>query len=171
MNMKNIVIVVLVAALGWSLYQLKFVKTKESQDEVIKGQVETVISALEAINSNVEAKEWTLAQGKEIAESLIRELRYGNDRQGYFWVDTTKGVNVVLYGNKEVEGKNRFDDEVNGVKYIQEIIKKAQQGGGYTDYFYHKKDEQEPKAKRAYSLEFKPFDWVVGTGYYLEDVK
>jgi len=178
MKMKNIIILILVVALGWSLYQLKNGKSigetgtiSQNYDAVIKGQVETAVSMLDAINKKVEAREMTLVKGKKLAADLLRDLRYGTDKQGYFWADTTEGINVVLYGKKEIEGKNRLNDEVKGVKYVQEIIKKAQQGGGFTDYFYPKKNEQEPKSKRAYSLEFKPFNWVVGTGYYLEDIK
>ena len=60
---------------------------------------------------------------------------------------------------------------VDSLSLLQEINKQAQAGGGYTDYWFYKKDDTKPLAKRAYSELFKPFNWVVGTGYYLEDVK
>jgi len=142
----------------------------EANDRSVKAQVESAVSMLAALNSRVEKGEMSLAKAKTLGADLLREMRYGQD--GYFWVDTTDGVNVVLYGKKEVEGKNRIDSVVNGVYHVQEIIKNGMKpGGGFTDYYYTKKDGDQPLAKRGYSLLFVPFDWVVGTGYYLTDIK
>ncbi len=144
---------------------------QKTQDTLMQRETETAVSMLEALNSKVKKGEMTLVRAQKLGADLLRDLRYGADKEGYFWADTTKGVNVVLYGNKEVEGKNRYEDKVNGVEYVKLIIEKGTNGGGFTDYYYPKKGETMPKAKRAYSLEFKPFGWVIGTGYYLEDVK
>jgi methyl-accepting chemotaxis protein len=71
-----------------------------------------------------------------------------------------------------VEGTNRYENQANGIFYVKEIIKAGlQTGGGYADYYYHKPNATENIAKRSYSLYFAPFNWVVGTGYYLEDVQ
>lgn len=144
---------------------------QQKQDQIIKAQVQTAVGLLTALNNKVKKGEITLAYAKRLGADVVRDLRYGTPPNGYFWVDTDKGVNVVLYGNKNVEGKNRFNDEVKGVKYVQEIIKNGQKlDGGYTDYWYPKPEGKEALAKRSYSLSFAPFGWVVGTGYYLEDL-
>jgi len=172
-----VVVLVLVAAVaGWLGYQRGQTTATETaavnaSDQIIASQVQTAVSLLEAIEMRREAGKYTSAQAKALGEDLLRDLRYGDDKEGYFWADTVEGVNVVLYGREDVEGKNRYGAVENGVPYIKQIIEKAKQGGGYTDYYFPKKDETESKAKRAYSLLFEPFGWVVGTGYYLEDVR
>jgi len=114
----------------------------------------------------------TLEQAKKLGAELLRGLRYGDNNEGYFFADTTEGVNVVLYGDKKIERINRYNANINGIFYVQEIIAKGMQpAGGYADYWFPKKGGKEPLEKRAYSMLFKPFGWVVGTGYYLEDVK
>ena len=45
-----------------------------------------------------------------------------------------------------------------------------QEGGGYSTYWFPKSGETEPLPKRAFSMYFKPFDWVVGTGNYIDDI-
>jgi methyl-accepting chemotaxis protein len=80
-----------------------------SQDLVIKTQVETAVSMLQAVYAKHQRGEMTLEKAKTLAADLLRELRYGAD--GYFWADTTEGVNVVLYGRKDVEGRNRLEDK------------------------------------------------------------
>jgi methyl-accepting chemotaxis protein len=132
---------------------------------LIKSEVETAVSMLQAIYAKHQKGEMSLDQAKKLGADLLRQLRYGSD--GYFWADTTEGVNVVLYGRKDTEGRKRIEDkDPKGAYYIKEFLAKAKQGGGYVEYLFPKKGETTPVAKRSYVLPFKPFGWVVGTGYY-----
>lgn len=138
-------------------------------DENIKNEVATMISILQIYYNKYENGEMTLEQSKTLAADVLRKARYRKD--GYFWVDTSKGINVVLLG-KDSEGKNRYNlQDTKGNYMIQEIINNGMKdGGGYTNYWFPKSGENEPLPKRAYSLYFKPFDWVVGTGNYVDDI-
>ena len=139
--------------------------TAAAQDRLIKCEVETAISMLQAIHAKHQQGEMTFSEAKNLGADLLRELRYGND--GYFWADTTEGVNVVLYGRRDVEGRNRLaarDSE--GTPYIQLFLKTAKAGGGYVEYRFPRKGEAAEQSKRSYVMLFKPFGWVVGTGYY-----
>jgi len=141
-----------------------------AQDAIIKAEAQTAAGALQAIYEHSQAGEISLAYAKILGADMLRSMTYGSN--GYFWADTTDGVNVVLYGDKSVEGANRLNAEMGGIKYVQKILTAGKQpGGGYSAYSYPKKGGADPKAKRSFSLLFKPFDWVIGTGYYLEDVK
>jgi hypothetical protein len=137
----------------------------DDQDRLIKSEVETAVSMLQAIYAKTQQGKMTLEKARELGANLLRELKYGVDE--YFWADTVKGVNVVLYGRKDVEGRNRLNDQdVNGKFYIREFIAKAKAGGGYTDYWFSKKGQAAAQPKRSYVMLFEPFGWVVGSGYY-----
>lgn len=137
-----------------------------AQDMLIKSEVETAVSMLQAVFKKHQQGEMTLDQAKKLGADLLRELRYGND--GYFWADTTEGVNVVLYGRKDVEGRNRIKDkDPKGYFYVKEFLSKGKAGGGFVEYQFPKMGQSESKSKRSYVLLFKPFGWVIGTGYYL----
>jgi methyl-accepting chemotaxis protein len=136
-----------------------------AQDVLVKSEVETAVSMLQAIYARYQQGTMTLEKAKELGADLLRELRYGTD--GYFWADTMEGVNVVLYGRKDVEGRNRLKDkDPKGTFYIKEFLAKAKAGGGYVDYMFSKKGQTTAQRKRSYVLLFKPFGWVVGSGYY-----
>ena len=136
-----------------------------AKDLLIKSEVETAVSMLQAISAKQQQGEMTLEQAKKLGADLLRELRYGTE--GYFWADTTEGVNVVLYGKKDVEGKSRLEDkDRNGTFYIKEFLAKGKAGGGYVEYWFPKREQSTAQAKRSYVLLFKPFRWVVGSGYY-----
>ena len=142
---------------------------RSSYDEQIKSQVDNVISLCQGIYNQYEAGEYTLEEAKKLAADQIRDLRYGNN--GYFWVDTYDGTNVVLLGN-DTEGTNRMDAvDTNGFTYIQAIISAGkQEDGGFTDYVFPREGETESSPKRAYSKAFEPFEWVLGTGNYTDDI-
>jgi len=138
-------------------------------DSQAKSEVETGVSLLQRIFDRSQKGEITLEEAKTQGADLLRALRYGKD--GYFWADTTEGVNVVLRGTP-AEGKSRIDKKDAKGKYnIQEIIRVGMQsGGGFSDYYTTKKDSTIPMPKRSYSLLFQPFGWVVGTGNYVDDL-
>jgi methyl-accepting chemotaxis protein len=169
--MKRVVMIMLAGLLSATVLNAQaFAKTAKpenssAQDMLIKSEVETAVSMLQAIQAKHQRGEMTLEKAKELGAALLRELRYGAD--GYFWADTAEGVNVVLYGRKDVEGRNRLQDkDPKGTYYVKEFLAKAKAGGGYVEYWFAKKGQAKAQPKRSYVLLFKPFGWVVGTGYY-----
>jgi len=170
----------LVSAGLWTTFTLSLssVKTLSKQtldsnlrqdfDDLIKYEVQTVISMLERIHEMQVQGELSMDEAQALARTTVRELRYADGN--YFWVDDTEGNNVVLLGN-DVEGTNRLDlKDRKGTFIIKELIAAAQQGGGYVDYWFPKPGETEPSPKRGYAQLFEPFGWVVGTGNYVDDI-
>ncbi|MDL1982392.1 MAG: cache domain-containing protein [Deltaproteobacteria bacterium] len=169
--MKKILLTVLVVLLNVAFFclpagaQPEKLENLSAQDLLIKSEFETAVSMLQAIYTKHQQGEMTLEQAKMLGADLLRELRYGTE--GYFWADTAEGVNVVLYGRKDVEGRNRVEDkDQNGTFYIKEFLAKSKAGGGYVEYWFPKKGQTTPQPKRSYVFLFKPFGWVVGSGYY-----
>lgn len=140
-------------------------------DTLTKSQVELAISTLQRVYDHHLKGEISLDEAKILGADIIRTMRFGKD--GYIWADTSQGVNVAMLGKEHIEGKNRFDQQdVKGNYLIREIIKVGMQtGGGYTDYWFPRPNSDKPSPKRSYSLYFKPFDWVIGTGNYVDDLE
>lgn len=173
----GVVVALLVGGAGWyalqeqgersiadirSVYLLNY-------DRQIKEQVETVHALLQGIHEKQRAGEFSESEAKELAAELVRGLRYGEE--GYFWIDTSEGENVVLLG-REVEGTNRYDlQDVRGNYLVREIIEAAEEGGGFTDYWFPRQEGGEALPKRGYSLLFEPYEWVIGTGNYIDDIE
>ena len=140
-----------------------------ASDNLAKTQVQSAVTMLQGVSDRQQKGEMTLDEAKKQGADLLRKMKFGKD--GYFWADTPDGTNVVLLG-KDAEGKNRFNlKDAKGKLLIQEIIKQGMQpDGGFTDYHFPPPGSDVPAAKRGYSLYFKPFDWVVGTGSYVDDL-
>ena len=141
---------------------------RSDYDDEIKNQVGAAISVINEIYKDYQNGEYTEDEAKLLAADLVREMRYGEN--GYFWIDTYEGDNVVLLGS-DTEGTNRINTEdANGYKMVADIIKNGKNGGGYTDYYFPKEGETKASPKRSYSQAFEPFKWVIGTGNYTDDI-
>lgn len=140
-------------------------------DNLIKSEVESVISMLDGVKEEIDSGTITKEEGLRVAADMVRKIRYGKD--GYFTIDTEDGVNVVLLGNKKVEGKNRKDaKDAKGFGFMQKIldIGNSDKGCGYLNYYFPKKGSTVAEKKRGYVQKYKPFGWIVVTGNYTDDI-
>lgn len=149
-----------------SLFDLETV-IRNDYDQLIKEQVDSAITVLQHYYDRYEAGGLTLEEAQKQGADTVRRMRYGE--AGYFWIDTTEGLNIVLLGN-ETEGTNRMETkDAQGYQMVKEIIRVGQEpDGGYADYVFPKAGESESSPKRSYSKSFTPFNWVIGTGNYTD---
>ena len=143
-----------------------------SVERELKIETETAISTIAMIHKRQQAGLLTEEQAKAEAAALVREMRY-DDGAGYFWIDDYDGVNVVLLGRKETEGKSRIGlTDPTGKQFIKEMIENGRKpGGGYTDLMFAKPNQTEPLPKRNYTATFEPYKWVVGTGIWIDYIE
>ena len=136
----------------------------------LKNETQEAMSVCEFMYGKYQAGEMTMEEAQKMAADIIRDMRY-NDGDGYFWVDTSKGINVVLLG-RDTEGQSRWESvDPNGTYFIQEMIKNGMQsGGGYTELMFAKPNETEPLPKINYTAYYEPFDWVMGTGVWIDHI-
>ena len=143
-------------------------------DELIKEEVNTSLSILESVYTKYESGLWSETEAKEIAKDLIKSLRYGDN--SYLWIDDLSGNLVAHPIIPDKEGINRLGlQDPNGVKIIGEIISAATdtKNNGYTNFMWEKPEDVGTgnlTSKRAYSVLFEPWGWVVSTGNYLDTI-
>jgi len=142
----------------------------EKYDEEIRWQTEQANSMLVSIGKLRGAGTLTPEQAFTTAQTLLNALRYG--KEGYFWADTTEGINVVHGSKPENIGRNRINDlDAKGFKLVAALIEAGKAGGGYTDYYYPRPGSEVAEPKRGYSLLNPTFGWVLGTGNYFDDIQ
>ena len=133
-------------------------------------EVELAWSVINQIYEKQLSGEYSEAEAKELAADMVRNLRF-NSGNGYFWIDTTDGINVVQLGDETVEGTNRYNDsDMDGNYYIQDIIAAAEQGGGYAFFSFPKPGETIATPNMSYSLLFEPYGWVIGTAVWIDNI-
>ncbi|MEZ4526287.1 MAG: cache domain-containing protein [Desulfobacterales bacterium] len=129
---------------------------------------ELVNVAYGVMDSLYQAKDLPEAEKKRTALSVIRELRYGNE--DYFWINDTCPLMIMHPFQPEMEGKNLSDfQDPAGKKLFVEMVQVCQsQGEGAVSYLWPKPGRDEPVPKLSYVKLFKPWNWIIGTGVYME---
>ncbi|MBX3009595.1 MAG: cache domain-containing protein [Melioribacteraceae bacterium] len=113
-------------------------------------------------------------EAKSSAINIIRSLRYGSEQKDYFWVTDLLPKMVVHPYRPELDGTNlnNFEDSHGKKLFVEmvEVVKKSSEG--YVDYTWQWKDDSlKIVPKLSYVKLFTPWNWVIGTGIYIEDVK
>ena len=137
----------------------------------IKSQVQTCIAVLQSYYERSQSGELTVQEAKKQAMEEIRIMRYRDDGSGYFWIDGTDYTLIMHPILPDQEGDNRYElTDQNGVKIIQNIVKSAAGGGGYNEFYFTKADGVTVAPKISYSEGFEPWNWIVTTGNYVDDM-
>jgi methyl-accepting chemotaxis protein len=138
----------------------------------IKSQVQSSIAIIQYYYDEYTAGTYTEDEAKYLAKETIRNMRYRDDGSGYMWIDDTDYILVMHPILPQNEGNNRYNlEDQNGVMIIQNIMKSAQAGGGYNEFYFTKSDGVTVAPKLAYSEMFEPWGWVVTTGNYTDDMQ
>lgn len=137
----------------------------------IKSEVQTAIAVAQGFYDQSKEGKITESEAKELASNVIRNMRYRDDNSGYFWIDNKDYTLAMHPIFPEQEGNNRYEiTDKNGMKMLQNIIKTAQAGGGYNEFYFTKADGVTVAPKVAYSQAFEPWGWVITTGNYVDDM-
>jgi methyl-accepting chemotaxis protein len=151
-----------------ALFQLKG-SMLEDRKQKTSNLVEVALGIVTHHHKLATAGKMSEEDAKKAARDSLRGLRYGKD--DYFFGFETSGVYILHGGNPAVEGQQKIDmKDTNGKLLIKELIQAAQAGGGFVDYWFPRAGQQVSEPKIGYAALFAPWNWVVGTGIYIDDV-
>jgi methyl-accepting chemotaxis protein len=116
----------------------------------------------------------------EQAKKVLRVLRYGTS--GYFWINDMGQPypRMIMHPTiPSLNGKVLNDPKFNcaegiGQNLFSAFIEKCNaHGEGYVRYLWPKPTEKgltEEQPKLSYVRLYKPFNWTIGTGMYIDDI-
>ena len=164
-------------SISWiSVFQSQTLRDKEveiirssliqSKESALKDSVDLAFDAIEHVYNDANLDE---ADAQEQVKSIISRLRYGKD--GYFFVYDQDGINLVHPIMPELQGQNllHIQDE-NGDYLLETLLHQAKLGGGFHQYLWQKPSTGETVTKLSYAQWLDKWDWMIGTGLYIEDV-
>lgn len=126
--------------------------------------------AYSAINSVYENQTFEKNYAQQEVYYTLKNMEFGQD--GYFFVYDYSGINIAHSRKPELEGKNLFDlKDERGNFMIRDLIKQAKAGGGYTRYLWDKPSGGKSIEKLAYSIGLDRWQWMIGTGIYIDDIE
>jgi hypothetical protein len=117
---------------------------------------------------------------KNRIKELIRAVPLGED--GYIWVNhiinydggDDYAIRLVHPNLPQTEGlklSTKMQDMYGNFPYKTELDGVKLNGDLYFDYYFKKMNTDQISHKLAYAKLYKPYDWVIATGVYLDDVE
>ena len=143
-------------------------------NEILRNQLKDQIHAAHNMMTSIYS-EFKDTKSKEeitlIIKTALKNMQF-SDRRYYFLYDLD-GVMVFHPTKPEREGMNFINlKDANGTFIIQESIKiaKSDKGEGYKTWMFDKpKEHSNEFEKIGFVKKFSPYNWVIGTGEYIED--
>jgi len=131
-------------------------------------------------NKYFEPLNWFIGTGEyvkdfeeTVKETITKRLStYSYRKNSYIFVLDKNGTTISHRDKNEI-GKNRFKyQDKKGTYVVAKLFNTAKnKQGGFVEYYYNKHTTNTAIKKISYVLNFKDWDWTIGTGFYTQDVE
>ncbi|WP_254204331.1 methyl-accepting chemotaxis protein [Aeromonas sp. FDAARGOS 1415] len=171
LSLVTLMVLVLLGLLLFFSLQIYHQGLMGEKSRQTRAQVETAYSLVAGLEARVRKGELDEARAKAEALALLKGLRYGND--DYFWINDSHPTMVMHPMKPELDGKDLSGvEDKQGLKLFVAFADLARaQGAGEVAYYWPKPGVDEPVRKISYVKRFAPWDWIIGTGIYVDDVE
>ncbi len=171
----SILIIARSYALEEAIYEEKKVNLRYQTDLVIS-QINTYYSDF------LSGKYETAEEAKIAASTMIMNFRYGNNLSNYFWIQARYENNTPymvmhpyfpeLNGSATTEvDAAAFQTMVDVLAEIQELDEDPNEGFIEYEWPAQYNDTQRYITKLSYVVLFEEWDWILGTGFYIDDIE
>lgn len=137
----------------------------------LKELVDLPLSEINRQYALSQSGEKTVEEAKKDALEIIKNFRYSEVE--YFWINDYEGVMQMHAVKPALDQTNVLDLQDPDGKYIFrdfiEVVKA--EGSGVVKYQWPKPGKDQPQPKISFVKGFKDWNWIVGTGVYVDDLK
>ncbi len=164
LSMLTLVAVMAVAA---SLVRQRMIEERIAKNQAI---VQATIGIAQMLENRVTDHRLTHEQALTILSDDIHSMRFDNGA-GYVYAQTLENIFVIHGGTPALEGKPLPATDADG-RLLTDIIKDALRNAedGVVSYTFPKPGQTERQPKVSYVARFRPWDLVIVSGSYLDDL-
>ncbi|MDA2987902.1 MAG: cache domain-containing protein, partial [Actinomycetota bacterium] len=128
-----------------------------------------LVTSLDQLRSAADSRELTLDQAQANGLDLLKSVRFANE--DYFFT-YDRSMTAIAHPDAKFQGRNLIDLQDADGKYVLREIRDValNEGSGYVDYQWVRLNETEPAPKIGYVFHYEPWDWIIGTGVYVDDI-
>ncbi len=148
-------------------YRSSLLESRGHQTQVL---VETTYSLLESYYQRSQSAELTEQEARTRALTAISKLRY--DSSNYFWLNDYQAKMIMHPIKPALDGKDlaNFTDP-SGKKIFTEMVQMVKSNGeGFVPYQWPKPGAEKAVDKISFVKGFKPWQLIIGSGVYIDDV-
>ncbi|WP_445978984.1 methyl-accepting chemotaxis protein [Stenotrophomonas muris] len=171
LNLLTLLIALGVIALSVIAARMQYLDLTETRKSALKTQVELSYGILLHYHRLAGTGELSEEAAKSAALQALEVMRAGNDTYYFNIYDT--GYRLLMHPfRKDLVGKDMKDFRTDdGVRIYYDQVEAARAGGGFVNYRWAKPGSKGEVEKVAYAGLFAPWNWVVSSGVYMDDVQ
>ena len=149
--------------------EVRRVRIEERQAD-LSNVAETALSIAKMWGDKAQSGAISKEEAQNQAKEAIKSIRYGKD--GY--VSINSGTVSVMHPIKpELSGKDLVDlKDPKGTYVYREIAAatSSPEGAGFVRYYWERPGSKEPVPKLSRVASYKPWNWGMVTGVYMDDI-
>ena len=131
-------------------------------------------------NKYFEPLDWFIGTGEYVkdfeetikADITARLSTYTYGKDSYIFI-FDQDSNTIAHPDKNEIGQNKLNfQDIAGVNITKEMFKLAkEEEGGFLEYSFIKYTINKETQKISYVMKFKDWNWIIGSGFYTDDLK
>src|SRR5450830_1349003 len=162
-------LIALLAISVFNAFQARDIRLEERKKDLVNvAQVamSTIKEYAELAKSGAMSKE----DAQKAALARVKNMRYGKD--GYFSISNSSSVTIMHPIKPELNGKDlsTFKDPAGNLVFVNISKAGANADGDFVNYVWPKVGSPNPEPKTSYAFRYEPWDWIVTTGVYVDDL-
>jgi methyl-accepting chemotaxis protein len=137
----------------------------------IRHAVEVAFGVVEYYGQLAQSGRLSEQAAQTAAAATVRGLRY--EQIDYFWINDFQPRVIMHPVNAALEGHDvsTYADPNGKLIFVEAVRIARQDGGGEMEYMWPKPGETAPKPKLSYVKLYPRWNWVIGSGIYIEDIR
>lgn len=169
-------LVIIVFAIMFFVYLLPLMEKQytDKKREKIKDLVSMSVGMVADIDKKYKNAGLPLEEAQKIAIEQIQILRYGDDGKDYLWINDFHPKMIMHPYVAELNGKdlNDYKDRRGKLFFVEMANLCKKNGEGFVEYMWQYLDDKDRIVpKLSYVKAYEPWNWILGTGVYIEDIK
>ncbi|MFC3656247.1 HAMP domain-containing protein [Xanthomonas hyacinthi] len=151
--------------------RMQYVDIRNTREQALKSQIELALGVVHAYAAKADAGQMPLAEAQRTALATLESMR-ARGGVDYFYVHDMHPAMLMHPTRHDLVGKDIGSVlSADGKPIFRQFAAAAAAGGGYVDYLWPRPGNDKPVEKVSYNAPFKPWNWVIGTGVYMDDVQ
>lgn len=100
-------------------------------------------------------------------------MRYGAESADYLWINDERPYMVMHPIRPDMNGTDLSDyaDPTGFLLFSEMVSVVREKGQGFVPYQWPKPGKDEPQPKESFVMGFPQWQWVIGTGVYVDELK
>ncbi|NVD96443.1 methyl-accepting chemotaxis protein [Massilia sp. BJB1822] len=149
--------------------QMRNVRIEERKND-LADVADVGLSVLKLYGDKAQSGAMSKEDAQAQARASIKAMRFGKD--GYLSIVGTDGIALMNPFKPENDGKNLLDfKDPKGNYLYRDITNVAKgEGSGFVSYWWARPNATEPSPKLSRVATYKPWEWALVTGVYMDDI-